>query len=257
MPISSNNTHISFNNNSTQNTAFLGTIAAANITGQITAPQIAPGVVPAGGFFNMFVSDTAGPGTWTAPPTTTKIRVSVAGGGGGSGSSVGSGGGGGGVAIKIIPVVGGTPYPYTIGAGGTAGSAPVSSAGGAGGTTSFGSPASTSATGGAGGLNAPCGCQSVVNGGIGSSGDLNLRGGTGIRTSIGVPYMSPCGGGTGYATAMLLGGGNYFNGTLAVAPSGGSITANPFGQGAVGFGPATPFGSNGLAGGRGGIIIEF
>ena len=41
MPISSNNSHITFNNNSTQNTAFLGSIAAANVTGTIAGPQIA------------------------------------------------------------------------------------------------------------------------------------------------------------------------------------------------------------------------
>ena len=174
MPISSNNTHISFNNNSTQNTAFLGSIAAANITGQITAPQIAPGVIPSGGFTNIFTSTTPGPASWPAPPSTSKIKVTVVGGGGGGGGRTGgespiagTGGGGGGYAIKIIPVTGGTSYPYTIGGAGAPG--PAGATGGTGGTTSFGSPATVSATGGSAG-----------SPGLGSSGDINFRGHTQI-----------------------------------------------------------------------------
>ena len=249
MPISSNNSHITFNNNSTQNTAFLGSIAAANITGTITgsqiapatitAPNIAPGVIPSGGLSGqIFASTTPGPGFWTAPPTTTRIRVTVVGAGGGNGPpgiSVGpfQGGAGGGTGIRSIPVVGGTPYPYTIGAGGT----------GTGGTTSFGSPASVSATGGAAGVF----CASST-GGTGSGGDINLAGDQTNNSVIGAFAGQPCPPTPPSPFGYGLGaGGSSLTGRKTTPGVG-----NPFGGGG-GNGSTGPAG----AGGPGGIIIEF
>jgi hypothetical protein len=235
MPISSNNTHISFNNNSTQNTAFLGTIAAANITGQITAPQIAPGVVPAAGMTGqIFASTTAGPSSWTAPPTTTRIKVTVVGGGGGAGVAYGAGGGTG---IRSIPVVGGTPYPYTIGAGGPGP--------GTGGTTSFGSPAVVSATGGAAGVQC-----SASSGGSGSGGDINL---VGDGTTNNVIGAIPGQGGEQPTPPSPFGYGLFAGGSFLAGRKTSPGVGNPFGGGGMG---STPPGV-GFAGGSGGIIIEF
>jgi len=240
MPISSNNTHISFNNNSTQNTAFLGTISAANITGQITAPQIAPGVIPAAGMTGqIFASTTPGPSSWTAPPTTTRIKVTVAGGGGGAGpSSFFQAGAGGGTGIISIPVVGGNTYPYTIGAGGPAT--------GTGGTTSFGSPASVSATGGAAGG----GSGSTSSGGSGSGGDINLIGDGTTNSEIGA---FPGQGGEQPRPATPFGYGTGAGGSFLSGRKLTSGVGNPFGGGGSG---STPPGA-GFAGGPGGIIIEF
>lgn len=255
MPISSNNSHITFNNNSTQNTAFLGSIAAANITGTITgsqiapatitAPNIAPGVIPSGGLSGqVFVSTTPGPAAWTAPPTTTRIKVTVVGGGGGSAKTSTNGAAGGGAAIKFIPVVGGTPYPYTVGAGGTAGS-PGGSTGGTGGTTSFGSPAQVSATGGAG--SPGCSAYSIV-GGTGSSGDMNFPGGPAYAGPTGVG-VNPCNPSNPPSICRGFGSG----GSLLAQGVFGCRAGLPFGGGASGFGSPT----GGAAGGPGGIIIEF
>lgn len=250
MPISSNNSHITFNNNSTQNTAFLGSIAAANITGTITgsqiapatitAPNIAPGVIPSGGpSGQIFASATPGPGAWTAPPTTTRIKVTVVGGGGGGAIYFG-GAAGGGAAVRSIPVVGGTPYPYTIGAGGTGGS-PGGSVGGTGGTTSFGSPALVSATGGAGLPNN----EGALAGGTGSSGDINITGGGGGFIVIGsIPSPNPCNPPSPFAQSF--GGGDSYIASRKTTPGAG----NPFGGGGVGPG-------GNILGGPGGIIIEF
>ena len=45
MAVSSNGTTLIFNDGSTQRFGFTGAVAAANITGTITGPQIAPGVI--------------------------------------------------------------------------------------------------------------------------------------------------------------------------------------------------------------------
>ena len=57
-------------------------IANTQITGLITAPQIAPSAIPAGGFSNMQVFTS--PGTFNIPPSTTKLKVTVVGGGAGT-----------------------------------------------------------------------------------------------------------------------------------------------------------------------------
>ncbi len=81
MAVSSNGTTLIFNDGSTQRFGFTGAVAAANITGTITGPQIAPGVIPSGGFTNLSVFTS--PGTFNIPPSTTKLKVTVVGGGAG------------------------------------------------------------------------------------------------------------------------------------------------------------------------------
>ena len=205
----------------------IGSVSNTAITGVITAPQIAPSAIPAGGFTNIFSSTTPGPASWPAPPSTTKIKVTVVGGGGGAPAA--GGGGGGGTAIKIIPVTGGTSYPYTVGA---AGANP-----GTGGTTSFGSPASVSATGGSG----------PGTGGAGSSGDINLTGGGGGSVPVAVSGSVQDGCGFPF--------GSWSGSAGPAARGGGSSLLS----GGVASGAGNPFGGGGAGGvgGVGGIIIEY
>lgn len=80
------------------------------------------------------------PGTWTCPPTTTRVELFMVGGGGGGI------GGGGGVRVANVAVDG--PQPVTIGAGGP-GTSPSGAQ--AGGTTTFGpGPAPLASVGGGG-----------------------------------------------------------------------------------------------------------
>ena len=123
-------------------------------------------------------------GTFTVPAGVTKVKVTVVGGGGGGGIGTSyAGGGGGGTAIKTITGLtpGGT-VAVTVGAGGVAAAAGV--------TSSFG--AYCSATGGGFAVSDTAG-----DGGIGSSGDLNIGGQAGTVDSY-----------DGYAT----GGSSFFGG---------------------------------------------
>jgi hypothetical protein len=84
-------------------------------------------------------------GTWTAPTGVTRIELTLVGGGGGGGGTwntfdMGGGGGGGGVLQDTVPVVAGTAYTVTIGAGGAGGPSAASNNFGARGSNStFGS----------------------------------------------------------------------------------------------------------------------
>jgi len=205
----------------------------------------------AGGFSNMQVF--TGPGTFTTPATTTKIKVTVVGGGGGGGggdngsSATGRGGSGagGGAAFKIFTVTASTPYAVTVGAGGTAGTGGTGSgtSGGTGGSSSFGPVGGTTvtATGGSGGAWFP-GFATVSTGGLGSSGDLNIRGGYAGTSNSG--SASIAGGGS------ILGGGASSN---ANTPSGVGTAGGQYGGGASG-GSGT---ANGGAGAAGVVIVEF
>ncbi len=124
MPVSLNNTNITFNDSTTQTTA-------AKVAGFPTAV--------------VFTSTSPG-NVWTKPATIKGIKVTVVAGGGGGGGipapNAGAGnrgGGGGGTSIVVIPApaIPG-PQPITVGAGGGVG---VS-----GSTSSFG--ALVTATGG-------------------------------------------------------------------------------------------------------------
>ena len=171
----------------------------------------------AGGFSNMQVF--TGPGTFTTPATTTKIKVTVTGGGGGCSTSFT--GGGGGTAIYVGPVSASTGYAVTVGGGGPS-SAVSPSTGGTGGTSSFGSLAS--ASGGAGGFTAGSPASIPGQGGIGASGTLLFSG-------------SSAGTGTG------VGGGSFFGGSSR----GGGPVQN-YGVGGC---------SSSLAGSGGVVVVEY
>jgi hypothetical protein len=214
----------------------IATVANTQITGLITAPQIAPSAIPAGGFSNMQVFTS--PGTFTTPPTTTKLKVTVVGGGGGGGASpaqlggCGSqngGGGGGGTAIRVTTVTAATPYPVSIGSGGT-GWSPPSGVGGAGGTSSFGSLAS--ATGGSG--------AGLLAGGAGGTG--SIPGATNCGFTI------PGGRGGFLCLSQASGGGSFFgNGTAgSLSPGAASVYGNG------GAGSTTP-----TAGAAGIVVVEW
>ena len=182
----------------------------------------------AGGFSNMQVF--TGPGTFTTPSTTTKIKVTVVGGGGGGGGgSTGAGGGGGGGAIYVGPVTVSTPYAVTVGGAGGGGNS-GGFAGAAGGTSSFGSLAS--ATGGAGGNT---GANPGVAGGSGSVGTLQFRGNGSMRGLAGL--------------ASGAGGGSFFGG-------GAEASAGASGQN-YGGGGAGGVSSNGGNGAAGVVVVEF
>jgi hypothetical protein len=89
---------------------------------------------PGGGSMIKKIQEFTSSGSWTCPDGVYSVEALCVGGGGGGSS--GYSGGGGAVVRRRIPVVPGTTYTLTIGAGGSAGSS--STAGGAGGTSSFG-----------------------------------------------------------------------------------------------------------------------
>jgi len=198
-------------------------IANTQITGLITAPQIAPSAIPAGGFSNMRVFTS--PGCFSIPPSSTKVKVTVVGGGGSGGTtpltigtSVG-GGGGGGFATRVIS----SPFPVTL--------VPVS-VGGAGGTSSFGTYAS--ATGGGSTTYSP---NSLPTG----------SGGTGSLA----PGATTC----GYTMPGQVGQHDNISGAYMKAVSGGDAGGG-FGKGgrnAMANAPAKP-GTNYGGGGSGATI---
>lgn len=199
----------------------------------------------AGGFSNMQVF--TGPGTFTTPATTTKIKVTVVGGGGGGGSgnplSCAGGGAGGGAAIYVGPVAASTPYAVTVGTGGAGG--PGFNVGVAGGTSSFSSLAS--ATGGGGGGRAPTDNQASTGstGGAGSAGTLLLVGGSGA-TGVSTPTVRT----SGTGGSSIFGGGG--TGAASPATTSGAAGGNYGGAGGGGIGPST-----GAAGAGGVVVVEF
>lgn len=203
--------------------------------------------------FQIFTTGTAQ--TYTRPGGITSILVEVIGGGGAgggatssSGANIGVGGGGaaGGYARLWIASAA-SSYTYTVGAGGTAGTA-GNNPGNNGGTTTFG--ASLQATGGNGGN----GGASVVStsaaltlggaGGVGSNGDINAQGepGFGGVMALGV-VMSGEGAGSTY------GGG----GRPVVASSTGTAAGN-YGSGGSG-GAAVNTSVQGGVGSAGLIVV--
>lgn len=115
-----------------------------------------------GGAWVLTEQEFTAPGTWTCPPTVTRVEVIVVGGGGGGGASAdnnltGGGGGGGGVRTAVVPVSG--PVPVTVGSGGTGATYSPAVSATPGGVSSFGSlgpgpvpaiPTTTVAVGGGG-----------------------------------------------------------------------------------------------------------
>ena len=136
----------------------LTSINASNISsGIVSTSQLASGTannttylrgdqtwssLPSGGFSNMQVFTS--PGTFTVPPTTTKVKVTVTGGGGGGGLLAPAtyyAGTGGGTGIAVINISGPASIPVTIGAAGANFPSPLGSSGG---SSSFGTYVSAS-----------------------------------------------------------------------------------------------------------------
>jgi len=159
---------------------------------------------------------TVGTYTWTCPANVYNVEVLVVAGGGGGGRHSGGGGGGGGVIYRpAFPVVPGTGYTVTVGAGGTGnptGSYPSQGGGlgGNGGNSVFGSL--TAIGGGGGGWNSAAG-QAGGSGG-GSTGHSGPGAGAGTA-------------GQGFA------GGDTPSRTGGYASGGGGGAGGP-GQGGVG-----------------------
>jgi len=218
----------------------IDSVANTQITGLITAPQIAPGVIPTGGTPSVEVFTT--PGTFNIPPTVTKLKVTVVGGGGSSGNAINTrcneattgGGGGGGVAIRWICA----PFPVT--------SVPVV-AGAAATTSSFGTY--VTATGGASSAPATNVGSAAGAGGSGSGGSVNFTGTSGTATGSKSPTRM------GGASALYFGRETY-------APEAGTqvgIAGKIYGGGASGASRDVPGAGTtpGAAGASGIVIVEY
>ena len=145
MPITVSGTSITFNDSTTQTTAFTGGGGQLQFSLALRGSAINSSGTP-------LVFNSTGSCTWTCPSGVTKIKLIVIGGGGGGGgggsSTNGTKGGSGGVGIGFYTVTPGTAYAVTIGAG--ANGASAFGTGGNGGSSSFGSL--LTATGGVGGV---------------------------------------------------------------------------------------------------------
>lgn len=159
MPITVSGTQITFNDGTTQSTAFTG----------------------GGGSLN-YTLYTSGNNTWTAPSGVTRVKVTAYGGGGGGGGGAYPGGPvpgfvgySGGIAVGYVNVTPGTGYAANVGAGGTGGG--YNASGATGGTTSF--AGTISALGGSGGSNPFAGNP----GSNGSSSGGNIRSAANINAA--------------------------------------------------------------------------
>jgi len=206
---------------------------------------------------------------WAGSQKTPAVEYLVVAGGGGGGGSYsggdGSGGGAGGLLQGISNITSGTSYTITIGSGGTAGSASVTTAQTNGGNSVFGSitalgggygAASVNAnSGGSGGGATLAGSNAPI--GQGTSGQGNAGG-----TAQGVTANFGSGGGGGAGTVGLNGsttnGGNggagiasAINGTVTAYAGGGGAgiyTSGTVGTGGVGGGGAGSVGANATSG---------
>ncbi len=211
----------------------------------------------------------------------------IAGGGAGGGNDHGGGGGAGGyrfsngtssgcyaagpapLASTALPVSA-QAYPVTVGAGGTAGSAPTGFRGNNGSNSIF--DTITSAGGGGGGSNHPAGPGAVARnglpggsggGGAGISGQPDGVGGTGNTPPVsppqgfdggdgdynGNPKYTTGGGGGASAVGADASGPQAGNGAAGLAST---ITASPVTRGGGGGGSTYPGGTNGSGGAGGG-----
>lgn len=224
MTITTSGTLITYNDSTTQGTAFLGDSA------------------------QIFTSS----GTFTIPTGITKVKVTVIGGGGGGGgcasstcdASAGGGGAGAGSAIKYLTgLTSGNTIAVTIGSGGSGGVG-NGGAGSAGGTSSISSGSQSITTvsgsgggGGPGGTAGSYGDGSQITPGSATNGDLNMVGSQGYQRG---------------GFSLLGNGGNYpstvGNGNAGVYGGGGS-GAN---RAILATGSA-----NGGAGGTGVVIFEY
>ena len=180
-------------------------------------------------------------GTWTAPPGVTEITVEVWGGGGGgaapSGNTGHGGGGGGAYAMQVIPVVPGTTYSFTVGAGGSPGNN--------GGNSFFEDGSDVLAAGGTSGNNSSGGAGGSAAASVGMT---TFSGGNGGDGRSGGPSNSRFGGGGGGSAFTTANGQNGGNWTFAGPGSGGDGT----GRGGDGGNRNTLDGEDGEVPGGGG-----
>jgi len=199
-------------------------------------------------------------GTYVPSPGMATCMIECVGGGAGGGGSLGSstnsqngpGGGSGGYSRKFATAAQiGASQVVTVGAGGTAGTAPGStgfvSAGGAGGTTSVGSLCI--ANGGSG--------NTAGNGVANFAGGAGAVPGTGDIAAAGAPGEGTSVGGSGIATGLGAGGSSIFGGGAKPQFSSGAangIAATAYGSGGSG-GTGLAVAATGGAGSSGIVII--
>jgi hypothetical protein len=192
-------------------------------------------------------------GTWTCPPGVTLVLLSMCGGGGGgAGGNTGGGGASGSSYIYLaVPVVPGTNYTVTVGAGGVGGALCV--AGTDGGTSSFGS---YSVHGGGGGRAVDRRGGRVFDD-FGEALNSYWSGNSAEQQAIGgKSFFKGCGGGEGSVYGGVGGGGSAC--LFGEGGRGGDGASNAASGG--GFGAGGGGGGNGQSGGSGGsgiVIIEY
>jgi len=173
----------------------------------------------------------------------------VAGGGGGGGSSGGGGGAGGFLTGTFTPVVTGTTYTVTVGAGGAStvnGNnsvfAGVTSFGGGGGATSVTQNGRSGGSGGGGaGTGGTGGAGTLGQGNSGGGGGTDRGGGGGGAGAVGGSGVSVAGGGGAGLSSSISGSSVFYAG-------GGGGRGNPAGAGGTGGGGGGSYSGTGTAG---------
>jgi len=182
------------------------------------------------------VTFNSGSGSWTAPAGVTSVTAYVwgAGGGGGTGCVTYGGGGGGAFATKVVSVVAGNSYNYSVGAGVLVGN---------GGDSWFVNSSTVFAKGGAGSVNQYGGIGGQASSCIPTTGAYS--GGNGGNGDT----ISDFGGGGGGGAGSGGNGGNGGNANSSYGwPGAGGIGTYPGGNGG-----GDSIAAGGLAPGGGGI----
>ncbi|MBI2037305.1 MAG: hypothetical protein HYT15_00005, partial [Candidatus Magasanikbacteria bacterium] len=245
------------------------TITNANITNLVVTNCTGCGAAGAStSTFDIFVSSTAGTGTWTAPAGIDYAQVIVTAGGGGGGEAsdcsdtaceaAAGGGGAGGTSIEMFTAAElGSAQSIIVGSGGSGGASDAGASGASGGTSTFGSPNLVGANPGMGGSGAlSSGAVHVIGaGGAGgaatTSGDINLNGGSG---GSGVAPTEGALGGTGGASYW---GGGGSGGAAATTNGEAGVAGTAYGSGGGGGAQEDASVTTGHDGGNGagGVIV--
>jgi hypothetical protein len=182
-------------------------------------------------------------GSFTVPPSVTRLHIMLWAGGGGGGGSTGSpsaasGGGGGGYVEGIFTVTPGQVIPMTVGAVGTGGTG-----------------ATDGTDGGASSAGTLC---SAVGGGRGRGTSSAFQGSFGAPGSAvgGVIIAGPQSGGTGTGIGSV-GFGGFGGASFCCAGGPGSVGIGGNGQAPGGGGGGGANGAPGSAGGQGFIIVKW